>query len=77
MKRILLHLLALAMSGCLNRPNPITLPDGTAGYTVSRCRYLDSCMNKARQLCGGDYEIKSQSESFNNGFTILVSCKAK
>lgn len=77
MNRMLLPLVALALSGCLNRPHQVTLPDGKSGYTVTRCRKLDKCMAVARQMCGGDYDIKTQSESVHSGFTLLIECKAK
>ncbi len=66
-----------ALSGCFNIPHKTALPDGSDGYVVNRCRYLENCLSKAREVCGGPYEVKSQSESFHNGFTIMVSCKAK
>lgn len=65
----------LALSGCFNRVRPVTLPDGSAGYTVTRCRALANCLAHAQAACGGPYDIRTQSESFNSGFTILVGCR--
>lgn len=75
MRSMTLLLACLALAGCLNVPTQTVLPDGSRGYTIKRCRYLENCLEKAREVCAGDYEIKSQSESHHNGFTILVDCK--
>jgi hypothetical protein len=75
--RYIALIVLISLAGCLNVPKSVTLPDGSQGYTVTRCRHLDKCLAKAHELCAGAYEIKSQSESFSNGFTIMVSCKAK
>ena len=77
MRSIALLAAIAALTGCMNVARPTVLPDGSKGYVVNRCRHLDKCMAKANEVCGGPYDLKTQSESFQNGYTIMVSCKAK
>ena len=70
MKRLLL-VCALVVGGCAGPVGkmsadelawgepvkPVTLPDGRAGFIVSCARGGDYCYERARSVCGGDYEI--------------------
>lgn len=53
------------------------LPDGGEGFEVNHCPEMRHCTARATELCGGPFEIVSQSDSLRSGITILVKCKAK
>lgn len=87
-----IFLAALTLCGCLNVPNPVTLPDGSQGFTIHRCRSMNACYNKAAEICGGQYEALDSSArgygsvtvvngigagSSGTEFEIMVKCKAK
>ena len=40
----------------------ITTPDGKEGYVVSCVRGVDYCYERARKVCGGNYEVIDQNE---------------
>lgn len=52
----------LGLTGCVLKvgEKPVTLPDGTQGYSI-RCngaaRDISDCMNEAARICGGKYQI--------------------
>lgn len=55
---------------------PITLPDGKPGFIVSCDRGPEYCFERARQTCGGNYDILRRSESTETDRrTMEISCK--
>lgn len=59
MKRWNLTIAATAalVAGCVPVPRPVSLPDGSTGYSVRCHRDIGNCMNEAAQVCGGKYQI--------------------
>lgn len=41
---------------------PITLPDGRPGFFVSCDRAADYCYERARQACGGNFDVVRREE---------------
>jgi len=53
------------LSGCVTA-KPITMPDGAAGYEIKcpgTARSIGDCMNKAREVCGGNYKVIDKEET--------------
>ncbi len=64
------------LSGC-QTVSPVSLPDGP-GFVVTcdgGIRSMASCMNKAAEFCGGEYEAlgQDQSKSVTNIGTNIVT----
>ena len=60
--------LMILLSGCVIA-KPITMPDGAAGYEIKgpgTSQSMGDCMNKAREVCGGNYKVidKEETSSF-------------
>ena len=85
-------LAALAMSGCLNVAKQVRLPDGSDGYTVSRCRSMNACYTKAAEVCDGAYEVVGSNATSSgagtmvggigafssaSGYEMAIRCKSK
>jgi hypothetical protein len=71
--------LSLVVVGCAT-VKPIIGPDGTQNYLVT-CDGIEYCYDKAREVCGGNYQIVNTSSSTNgsDGNTstetnLLVKC---
>jgi len=86
MRWIATLLCTLTLTGCLNVAKPVRLPDGSQGYTISRCRGMNSCYNKAAEVCGGKYEVIDSTTrnsgavangtgSSSSSFEMAVKCK--
>lgn len=82
--KTLLALLALsAASGCatlLSDSHPLVGPDGGEHELVS-CAYLDACYTRAREVCGGNYQIVNSNSdvegykgSTGTSFNVLIKC---
>lgn len=59
MKRLLV-LVALAAASCVSdpAPKPFVSPDGRQAFAVDCSQSgLSACYTRAREACGGDYEI--------------------
>jgi hypothetical protein len=64
MKRLVV-LAALATASCVSA-KPFTTPDGKPAYLVEcdgDSLDISSCYDKARETCGGDYEVLRRSEA--------------
>ena len=63
--KCLVVLAALAAASCVH-VKPFTTPDGKTAYLVE-CNGdsldISSCYDKARETCGGDYEVLRRSEA--------------
>lgn len=76
----------LALGGCVTddvdtffgeRLTNVTLPDGRAGHIVYCERGIDYCYERARKVCGGNYEIFARTESTEEvARKIEIACKA-
>jgi hypothetical protein len=85
--RINLILVTLLLSGCATA-KLVPLPNGEQGYAISKCDDIAECYRKAAKVCGGKYEILSQSNESTGAlsggvgfmvpqYTITVSCPDK
>lgn len=55
----------------------IVTPDGKEGFVVSCDRSVDYCYERARQVCGGNYEvIRRVDPDVKVGRTVEIACKA-
>lgn len=64
--RYLMLLLALTLTGCAIAKQ-VPLPDGSTGYAINACREPAACYRKAAKVCGGKYEILSESSGTHGG----------
>jgi hypothetical protein len=83
LSRSRVHVLALAVSaaslaGCATA-RPVALPNRTQGY-ANRCpgaaRDIADCMNKAAEVCGGEYEILDREGNVVGGAAIASGSSA-
>ena len=67
--------LMILLSGCATATR-MTMPDGAAGYEIKcpgTALSMGHCMNKAREVCGGNYKVidKEETSSFvSTGYGI-------
>lgn len=73
----------VVVAGCASSVRSIMAPDGRAGFVVGCDGWgeaADLCFSKAREACGGDYDIIARTDetSPTRGLTrrIEVACKA-
>lgn len=74
--------LSLMLGACVSA-KAITGPDGSVNHLIS-CPSIETCYNKARQVCRGNYDIVNTSSEVSglNGSTnsttkLLVKCQSK
>lgn len=60
MRTLILLVCSLAALTACSVAHKATLPDGSQGFVISKCRDLSNCYNRAAELCGGKYEILNQ-----------------
>ncbi|QLY26899.1 hypothetical protein [Bdellovibrio sp. KM01] len=79
-KILMLVTLVLTFSGC-QTVKPIVGPDGSTHQLIG-CYYVESCYEKAREVCGGNYKIINTStetsgdaNSTNSSISLLVKCE--
>ena len=87
MKLILLTLGAALLAGCASAITPFTSPDGRQAYAMACGNGFSRCYDKARELCGGDYDVidrisgnivtayNGMASTVNND-RLYVACKA-
>lgn len=78
----LVFVVVVGAAGCASAVRPITSPDGRAGFVVGCDAWgesADVCYAKAREACGGDFDILSRtdetSETYGLRRRIEVACK--
>lgn len=79
----------MALTGCASS-KLVTLPDGAQGYVIKGCHDMAKCYEKARAVCGGNYEILDKgsgtvgtvsgaggyvSGATSTQYTITIRCK--
>jgi hypothetical protein len=73
MRHIILTL-AILLTAC-TVAREASLPDGTKGFVISKCKDLSYCYNRAAELCGGKYEVLNQNTKsegvLGNGYGAL------
>ena len=66
MKKTIIALVALVLSGCAAGVKPVTTPGGERGFVVTCDGSADdwsTCYNAAASACGGKYGIVDRNES--------------
>lgn len=83
--RVLIAAAAVTLVGCSTTSSvrQITTPDGRKGFSVSCDGWgetSDLCYTKAREACGGDYEVMNRFEERTPQRGLVrraeVACKA-
>lgn len=56
---------------------PIITPDGKEGFVVSCDQSVEYCYERARQVCGGNYEVIRRVDPDDKvGRTVEIFCRA-
>jgi len=87
MKVGVLLLTAAMLAGCASPIRPFTSPDGRQAYAMACGKGLSRCYDKARELCGGDYDVIDRVSgktvtayngmvSTTNDDSLYVACKS-
>ena len=75
MKRSVVLILAVLLTGCEASVSDVRGPNGESAHII-RCAASESCYRKADEICESGYVL--HSTAISNGSTgseILVSCK--
>jgi hypothetical protein len=54
--------LTLCLSACALQPTPITTANGSRGYNMDCSSGIETCYQKATELCPNGYDILEHSE---------------